>query len=146
MLILVFQFQECSIKLADLKNDQRFLNNVKKGIELFNNEQFWDCHEELEEHWLATESELEKYIYWLIIQVATINYHYFKPNIEGASGLLVKSQKKVEKIKELTDEVILLNELVDWNELTNLLGQLDKNSELKKFTSLSVFKFKNIYG
>jgi hypothetical protein len=112
---------------------------------LFNNEKFWDCHEELEDHWLQAGSELEKYLYWVVIQVATIVYHYRGSNLAGAQGLLAKSKNKVEKIKSLTNDVDELDKLIDWNILTDTLNKINKGDTLEKFSALSDFKFKKFY-
>ena len=121
------------------------MKNLKKGLDLFNAEQFWDCHEELEEHWLEASSDLEKFLYWVVIQAATVNFHYLRENFNGAHGLLTKSKKKVKRIEELTDDKMNLEKILDWQELTTILNNIHENDSLNKFIPLYEFKFKKFY-
>ena len=145
MLIQAFQFQVYKINLEELIQSNDFRDNLKKGLDLFNSEKFWDCHEELEDHWLEANTDLEKYLYWVVIQVATVNFHYLRENFNGAHGLLAKSKKKVQKIKQLTNDEENLNQILDWNELVSLLDQIRPDDQLEKFSPLYKFKFKKFY-
>ena len=61
---------------------------MKKGIELFNQQMYWECHEELEHHWLEDAGDNARLIYWSVIQVAAAMYHFRDENMEGVHGLL----------------------------------------------------------
>lgn len=70
------------------------LRKIKKGIELFNKGKYWQCHEELEDHWLEDRGDNARYVYWTIIQIATALFHALDKNINGALGQIEKAQKK----------------------------------------------------
>jgi len=80
-----------------------------------------------------------------VIQVATVNFHYLRENFNGAHGLLTKSKKKVEKIRELTDDEKSLEKILDWQELTGILKLIHSGDPLTKFLPLYEFKFKTFY-
>lgn len=62
--------------------DERF----KKGLELFNEGEFFECHEVLENLWLATQDK-HKDLYKGIIQAAVALYHLEQGNLSGAKKL-----------------------------------------------------------
>jgi len=57
------------------------------GIELFNAREFYECHEVLEEIWLA-EPERIRTLYQGILQVGVAFYHLGRGNFRGATSLL----------------------------------------------------------
>ena len=57
------------------------------GIELFNAREFYECHEVLEEIWLA-EPEHIRTLYQGILQVGVAFYHLSRANYRGATSLL----------------------------------------------------------
>ena len=57
------------------------------GIELFNAREFYECHEVLEEIWLA-EPEHIRTLYQGILQVGVAFYHLGRGNFRGATSLL----------------------------------------------------------
>ena len=56
---------------------------LKLGIGCFNRQEFFDCHEVLEEVWLAEPPE-EKPFYQGLIQVAAAFHHYQRGNRRGS--------------------------------------------------------------
>ena len=74
--------------------DERF----KKGIELFNNEEFYECHEIIEGLWLATEDEY-KDLYKGVIQAAVALYHLKRGNLSGARELYRTSSHYLNQYK-----------------------------------------------
>ncbi|MBI4463946.1 MAG: DUF309 domain-containing protein [Acidobacteria bacterium] len=67
---------------------------MREGIRLFNDEQFFECHEVLEEAWLdATGSQ--KTILQGLIQVAVAFYHLRRENFVGARRLLAAGLEKL---------------------------------------------------
>ncbi len=72
---------------------QKFL----RGLDCFNQGQFFECHEVLEEIWLE-ETEEEKPFYQGIIQVAAGFHHYLNGNLAGTSSLLRQSVEKLRHI------------------------------------------------
>jgi uncharacterized protein len=57
------------------------------GIELFNAREFYECHEVLEDIWLA-EPERIRTLYQGILQVGVAFYHLGRGNFRGATSLL----------------------------------------------------------
>jgi predicted metal-dependent hydrolase len=77
---------------------ERFL----KGIELFNREEFFECHEVLEAAWLEA-SGTEKTFLQGWIQVAVAFYHLRRSNFAGASRLLRAGVSKLGRCSAYTD-------------------------------------------
>jgi len=57
------------------------------GIEQFNAREFYDCHETLEEIWLAEPGTIRT-LYQGILQVGVAFYHQARGNFRGATSLL----------------------------------------------------------
>ena len=57
------------------------------GIELFNAREFYQCHEVLEEIWLAEPGQIRT-LYQGILQVGVAFYHLGRGNYRGATSLL----------------------------------------------------------
>ena len=57
------------------------------GIELFNVREFYECHEVLEEIWLAEPGHIRT-LYQGILQVGVAFYHLGRGNFRGATSLL----------------------------------------------------------
>lgn len=72
--------------------DERFI----RGIELFNNEEFFECHEVIEDLWLATQDQY-KNLYKGVIQAAVALYHLKRGNTRGARKLYGTSSKYLRK-------------------------------------------------
>ena len=68
----------------------------RRGIERFNQRQFFECHEVLEEIWLE-ETEEEKPFYQGIIQVAAAFHHYLNGNLAGTLSLLRQGVEKLRR-------------------------------------------------
>ncbi len=75
-------------------------NHLREGIDLFNRERFFECHEVLEEAWLQASGEQRTFLQGLI-QVAVAFYHLRRENIIGAGRLLTAG---VEKLSAFTPE------------------------------------------
>ena len=73
-------------------------DHLREGIELFNRERFFECHEVLEEAWLkaASKSSGEHRAFLQgLIQVAVAFYHLRRENLVGASRLLTAGMGKL---------------------------------------------------
>ena len=57
------------------------------GIERFNAREFYECHEFLEDIWLAEPGEIRT-LYQGILQVGVAFYHLSRDNIRGTTSLL----------------------------------------------------------
>lgn len=73
--------------------DERF----KKGLELFNEGEYFECHEVIEELWLETDPE-DPYrdLYKGVIQAAAAIYQFERGILSGALGLFETSIKYLE--------------------------------------------------
>lgn len=67
-----------------------------EGIRLFNEREFFDCHEILEELW-NDQVEPEKQLTQGIIQIAVAYYHALRGNRVGAERLIIKGLPRVKK-------------------------------------------------
>ena len=66
-----------------------------KGINAFNNRQFYDAHEYWEELWLDYKLSDSDFIQGLI-QLAVSYFHLFNQNLKGARSMIKKCLKKIE--------------------------------------------------
>lgn len=118
------------------------LKKMEEGIHLFNQQLYWECHESLEEIWLADRGDNARYIYWAVIQVAAVCIHTRDKKILGAQGMLAKAKEKFTKARELnvlTKEVERLN----WDELERMVRAIPDGtqSKLEDFLPLLDFRF-----
>lgn len=68
--------------------------SFERGIACFNRGQFFECHEVLEEIWLAETPE-EKLFYQGLIQLAAGFHHFQNGNLTGAYTLLRQGLEKL---------------------------------------------------
>lgn len=129
-------------KKSQFQFSQEHLETIKEGVLLFNTEKFWECHEELEHHWLEARGDNIRYIYWAVIQAAACLYHVRQENLVGARGLLTKTLDKLEKCENLHVESELLDTALDWNKFKTIVRSVCAEPELKDFSNLYQFKFK----
>ena len=66
-----------------------------EGIRLFNEEEFYDCHDVLEELWSATLGD-EKKFYQGLIQASVALFHFGNENLGGARKLYGSARKNLE--------------------------------------------------
>lgn len=66
----------------------------REGLRLFNAEEFFECHEVLEELWGATQGEPKKFIQGLI-QAAVALFHFGNENFGGAKKLYLAACEKL---------------------------------------------------
>jgi CheY-like chemotaxis protein len=107
---------------------------LREGIELFNREQFFDCHEVLEDAW-NDEPDPVRIMYQGILQIGVACYHIQHKNWRGAMKVLQRGTPKIRRFapacmginldKLLTDVDAIRRELVrlgpDWQ------GDFDPN-------------------
>ena len=75
---------------ANNNSDRRFLY----GLELFNQREFFACHEVLESLWLK-EPEPERQLTQGLIQIAVAYYHSLKGNQRGALKLMRRGRERL---------------------------------------------------
>ena len=120
------------------------LKKIQKGVHAFNNEQFWECHELLEDIWLEDRNDPARMIYWAIIQVANTLYHHRNDNLEGATGQLFKAKNKFERCHEQKSLTNLTEKFLNWSKLESEVYKINlETAVLKDFLPLSKFKFDN---
>ena len=69
-----------------------------KGINAFNNRQFYDAHEYWEELWLDYKLNDSDFIQGLI-QLAVSYFHLFNQNLKGARSMIKKCLKKIDLLQ-----------------------------------------------
>jgi predicted metal-dependent hydrolase len=69
-----------------------------EGIRLFNEEDFFECHEVLEELWSETLGR-EKKFYQGLIQAAVALFHFGNENLGGARKLYQASREKLDPFR-----------------------------------------------
>jgi len=67
---------------------------LRQGIDLFNREMFFECHEALEEAWLQAAAEQKRFLQGLI-QAAVCLHHLRRGNLSGAGRLLSAGLEKL---------------------------------------------------
>lgn len=120
---------------------QEHLAKVARGIELYNSGHYWECHEELEDHWLSDAGDNARYVYWVILQVATALFHWSDQNLDGARGQLRRAKTKLDKCEQLHVETELLYNNLSWQAFKNVIRAIPDRPELTDFEKLSRFKF-----
>lgn len=71
----------------------------EKGIHLFNEREFFDCHEVLEDAW-NLQSEPEKQLTQGILQIAVGFYHFLRGNKVGTIKLFKRGIPRVKPFEE----------------------------------------------
>ncbi|RPJ78002.1 MAG: DUF309 domain-containing protein [Alphaproteobacteria bacterium] len=121
--------------------DQIHLQIIAEGIRLFNAQKYWECHEELEQHWLEEAGPIRN-VYWAVIQVAASMIHYRDGNLVGARGLIEKAKQKFDRCEQFKIESELLERNLSWAELKSMAREVPSEPELSHFKKLFEFRFK----
>lgn len=114
---------------------------MRKGIELFNEQKYWECHEELEHHWLEDAGDNARLIYWAVIQVAAAMYHFRDENLQGVHGLLYKAKDKLNRGIKNRVETRYLLEHINWNEFRQLILNSPQKGNLSEYQHIYDFRF-----
>tara|TARA_R110002049_G_scaffold209490_5_gene380389 strand:+ start:786 stop:1193 length:408 start_codon:yes stop_codon:yes gene_type:complete len=122
--------------------NQEHLTKMQKGLDYYNRALYWECHEELEDHWLEDNGDNARYVYWAVIQVATALFHWSDDNLNGARGQLRRAKEKLDKIEQLHVETPLLYNSLSWQAFKDIVRSISSDPKLEDFKSLSKFKFK----
>jgi uncharacterized protein len=77
---------------------------VLKGIEEFNRDEFYECHEYLEEAWMQ-EPRRVRFLYQGILQVGVGFYHQQNGNWRGATGLLRNGTQRLKEFEPETQGI-----------------------------------------
>jgi predicted metal-dependent hydrolase len=122
--------------------DEIHLQTIVEGVRLFNAQKYWECHENLEDHWLEEAGPMRN-IYWAIIQVAAAMIHYREGNLIGAQGLIVKAKQKFDRCEQYKIESALLENNLSWGHLKELVRKIPADPVLSDFKHLFAFRFKD---
>ncbi|MEA9355076.1 DUF309 domain-containing protein [Bacteriovorax sp. PP10] len=122
--------------------DQSHLEVIEQGILLFNVQKYWECHEDLEHHWLEEPGPLRN-VYWAVIQVAAAMIHFRESNLVGARGLIYKAKQKFDRCEQFNVESDLLRSELSWTELKALVRAVPAEPVLSDFEKLYAFRFKD---
>lgn len=79
-----------------MDNDSQYPKQYLEGLRLFNAEEFFECHDVLEEIWSETIGEEQKF-YQGLIQAAVALYHFGNGNLGGARKLYHSARKYLER-------------------------------------------------
>ncbi len=109
--------------------DERFI----RGIELFNDEEFFECHEVIEDLWLATQDEYKDF-YKGVIQAAVALHHLTRGNLSGAKKLYGTSSKYLKKYLPktlgLNVEKLLQDMKICFEDDQNLIPKIEFKKEI----------------
>ncbi len=120
------------------------LKKVKEGIHSFNKQNYWECHELLEDIWIEERNDPARNVYWAIIQVANSLYHIDNKNLTGALSQLKKAKEKFQRCEDQNILTDLVYRFLDWKQFKKLAFSIPEDaSELNSFDSLYQFRFTN---
>jgi hypothetical protein len=122
--------------------NQTHLQLITEGIRLFNAQKYWECHEDLEDHWREEPAPVRN-VYWAVIQVAAAMIHYRDENLIGACGLINKAKQKFDRCEQLKIENELLERNLSWTELKKMVRMVPDEALLTDFKKLFEFRFKD---
>ena len=74
---------------------EEYPEQYREGLRLFNEEEFFDCHDALEELWSETTGPEKKFIQGLI-QAAIALFHFGNENFGGAKKLYISARKNLD--------------------------------------------------
>lgn len=117
------------------------LRKISLGIKLYNQRKYWECHEELEDHWLEDRGDNARYIYWVVIQAATALFHYEDSNLAGATGMINKAKEKVLSCESKKVETDLVFKFLAWKKFKSIIMSIPDSPQLDDFKTLHGFKF-----
>ena len=115
---------------------------MKEGILLFNEQKYWECHEELEHHWLEDSGDNARLIYWAVIQVAAAMYHYRDKNLIGVQGLLKKARDKLVRAEKNKVETPFLFDKINWQEFREMTLSSKEEGSIDEYDHIYHFRFK----
>jgi len=119
------------------------LEKMREGVDLFNEQKYWECHESLEDVWMEDRNDPARNVYWAVIQVAAACIHYRDSKITGARGMIYKAKEKFRRCREQNILTDIVFQYLDWEELEKLSMAIPEEAELEDFVSLFDFRFKH---
>ena len=86
--------------------DDAILKGIRKGIEEFNAEAFFEAHDTWEDVWMDLRGENRLFLQGLI-QVAIGYYHMTCENFDGSAHLLTRAIEKLETYPGVVEGILL---------------------------------------
>ncbi|MEH0861830.1 MULTISPECIES: DUF309 domain-containing protein [Halobacteriovorax] len=117
------------------------LELIQEGLELYNTGHYWMCHEVIEDLWMDAMGDNARYVYWVVIQLATSLYHHEDDNLNGASGMVNKAKGKIDFIEKNHVESDIMDKYLDWQRLKRIVKKIPHSPKLSDFKELKSFKF-----
>jgi len=111
------------------------------GLKLFNSGDYWLCHEEVEDLWMDHIGDNARYVFWVVIQIATSLYHLEDENMAGASGMINKAKRKIEFIEKNHVESKILEDKLQWFKVKSIVMGIPSKPSFSDFKELENFKF-----
>ena len=96
------------------------------AIRQFNNRQWFECHETLEDLWMGETGEVRK-LYQGILQVSVALHHWENRNFGGALSLLQSGVDHLSCVQPFCQQVDVLAFMLSVNKLLESLGRLGKD-------------------
>jgi predicted metal-dependent hydrolase len=87
--------------------------HYREGLRLFNEEEFFECHDVLEELWSETTGPEKKFIQGLI-QASIALFHFGNENFGGAKKLYLSARKNLDPYGQEFMGILLGNFLQDF--------------------------------
>jgi predicted metal-dependent hydrolase len=117
---------------------------VLRGIEEFNQGEFFECHEYLEEAWMQ-ESRRVRFLYQGILQVGVGFYHLKNGNWRGAAGLL---RNGTIRLKEFEPETLGVDVAKLVRESEQCLAELEElgRARVREFDTARIPKVEMVEG
>ena len=116
---------------------------MKHGVDLFNRQYYWECHEALEDVWLEDRGEPARYVYWAVIQVACCLLHLRDGNLAGAEGMLEKAKGKLRRWEGEEAENPLIERNLLWSEFSGEVFAVERGALPEDYGNLARFRFKD---
>ena len=82
-----------------------------KGIESFNQKEYYDAHEYFEEMWINYKLE-DKIFIQALLQLSVAYFHISNSNKNGALGLFKKSISKLDRYLDTYQDIININSVI----------------------------------
>lgn len=92
---------------------EEYPEQYREGLRLFNEEEFFDCHDALEELWSEAQGPEKKFIQGLI-QASIALFHFGNENFGGAKKLYISARKNLDPFGDQYMGIRLGEFLVDF--------------------------------
>lgn len=119
------------------------LELLKEGIKLYNDGHYWMCHEVVEDLWMDHIGDNARYVFWVVIQLATALYHWEDDNLNGASGMANKAKRKIDFVEKNHVESDILEKYLDWSKIKDIVKSIPEKPTLEDFKELAEFRFQD---